>query len=186
MKVSTDRSDRNKDEERGHSIFTRTKNSYVLSVDNRSHRPFLGFTLLELVVVIAILGIASSIGVSGYYSYIEKAKIIKAIADLRIIEKEIILFEATNGAFPLSLVEIGRANFKDPWGNPYEYLNFATIKGKGKQRKDHMMVPINEFFDLYSRGKDGESKPPLTAKASHDDIIRGHSGRFIGPASEYT
>jgi len=34
-------------------------------------------------------------------------------------------------------------------------------------------------------GKDGASVPPLTAKASRDDIIRANDGRFIGLASDY-
>ncbi len=147
----------------------------------------MGFTLLELVVVVAIVGTLAGIGVPAYYSFIEKAKITKAISELGILEKEILLWETDNGTLPLSLDDIGRGSLLDPWGNPYQYLNFATIKGKGvgKKRKDHMLVPINDFFDLYSMGKDGKSQAPLTAKASHDDIIRGHNGRYIGLASEY-
>ena len=138
-------------------------------------------------VVIAIVGILAGIAVPGYYSFIEKAKVTKAISELSILEKEILIYEADNGSLPLSLDDIGRGDFLDPWGNPYQYLNFDTIqgKGKGKKRKDHMLVPINDFFDLYSMGKDGKSQPPLTAKASRDDIIRGHNGRYLGLASEY-
>jgi hypothetical protein len=32
--------------------------------------------------------------------------------------------------------------------------------------------PINSDFDLYSKGKDGDSAAPLTASRSQDDIIR--------------
>jgi general secretion pathway protein G len=141
-----------------------------------------------LIVVIAIVGILSSIGIPAYYTFLEKAKITRVIAEMRMLEKEILLWEASYGSLPTSLEEIGRGGFLDPWGNPYQYLNFSTIKGKGKgkKRKDHMLVPINDFFDLYSKGKDGKSASPLTAKASHDDIIRGHNGQYIGLASEYT
>ena len=45
------------------------------------------------------------------------------------------------------------------------------------------MVPINEFFDLYSMGADGKSVSPLTAQASHDDIIRAYDGQYVGIAS---
>jgi general secretion pathway protein G len=149
---------------------------------------FLGFTLLELIVVIAIIGILAGIGIPRYYIYLEKAKITRVISELKMLEREILVYEVDNGFLPTSLEEIGRGGLLDPWGNPYQYLNFATIKGKGKgkKRKDHMLVPINDFFDLYSMGKDGKSQSPLTAKASHDDIIRGHNGQYIGLASEYT
>lgn len=150
---------------------------------------FLGFTLVELLIVIAIVGTLSSIAIPSYYSYIEKARIIRAIAEIAILQKEIELYdgEESDNFLPNTLDDIGRGNLLDPWGNPYQYLNFATIKGKGKgkMRKDRFMVPLNSGYDLCSMGKDGKSKAPLTAKASHDDIIRANDGRFIGLASEY-
>jgi general secretion pathway protein G len=47
------------------------------------------------------------------------------------------------------------------------------------------VVPINSDYDLYSMGKDGESVPPLTARASRDDVIRANDGAYIGLASEF-
>ncbi len=52
-------------------------------------------------------------------------------------------------------------------------------------RKDRFLVPINSDYDLYSKGKDGESKAPLSPKVSHDDIIRANDGAFVGLASEF-
>ena len=92
---------------------------------------------------------------------------------------------AWHEALPESLADIGRGGMKDPWGNDYVYLNLTTIKGKGKARKDHSLVPLNSDYDLYSKGPDGASVAPLTAAASHDDILRANNGRFIGPASSY-
>jgi general secretion pathway protein G len=56
---------------------------------------------------------------------------------------------------------------------------------KAKMRKDHNLVPVNTDFDLYSMGKDGESRAPFTAKVSHDDIVRANNGQFIGLVSNY-
>ena len=57
--------------------------------------------------------------------------------------------------------------------------------GHGHARKDHSLVPINTDFDLYSMGPDGRSSPPLTAKASRDDIVRANDGAFVGVAADY-
>jgi general secretion pathway protein G len=46
-------------------------------------------------------------------------------------------------------------------------------------------VPINTTYDLYSKGKDGDSSPPLTARASQDDVVRANDGGFIGLGSRY-
>ena len=89
------------------------------------------------------------------------------------------------GKLPLALSEVGRADMLDPWRNPYKYLNFITVKGKGKMRKDRNLVPINTSFDLYTMGADGKSKAPLTPKVSHDDIIRANDGAYVGLAGRY-
>jgi len=92
-----------------------------------------------------------------------------------------------NGELPDSLNDLGLGDLKDPWGNPYEYLRIAggNLKGKGKLRKDHSLVPVNTDYDLYSKGKDGKSSTPFTAKASQDDIVRANDGWFIGLVSDY-
>jgi general secretion pathway protein G len=150
-----------------------------------SKKLFGGFTLVELLVVIAILGTLSGIAIPAYNNYIEKAKIVTAIAEISIIQKEITEYETANNVLPNTLNDIGRVNLLDPWDNPYQYLNFANVAGKGKMRKDRFLVPLNSDYDLYSMGKDGLSEPPLTANASHDDIIRANNGTYIGIASEY-
>jgi general secretion pathway protein G len=56
---------------------------------------------------------------------------------------------------------------------------------KGKWRKDRFLVPLNSDYDLYSMGKDGCTVAPITAKASHDDILRANNGSYVGLASKY-
>jgi general secretion pathway protein G len=148
---------------------------------------FCGFTLIELLVVIAILGTLAGIAMPIYSNQIEKARIVKAIAEIAIMQKEITAYdgEESDNFLPNTLDDIGRGNLLDPWGNPYEYLNFAHVVGKGPMRKDRFVVPLNSDYDLYSKGKDGKSMAPLTAKDSHDDVLRANDGRFIGLASEY-
>ena len=52
-------------------------------------------------------------------------------------------------------------------------------------RKDRNLVPINTDYDLYSKGPDGASSPPLTARAGQDDIVRANDGAYIGVAADY-
>lgn len=144
-----------------------------------------GFTILELLTVIAIVGALSAIAIPAYIDYIEKARETRAIADILMLEKDIEAFKILNEKLPDTLDDVGRGSFEDPWGNPYQYLNFANTKGTGKMRKDRFMVPINTSYDLYSMGKDGKSSSPLTAKSSYDDIIRANDGGYIGPAYSY-
>jgi len=146
---------------------------------------FGGFTLIELIVVFAIVGILAGISIPAYRAYLDKARMTKTIIDMKILEKEILAYRSANNRLPDSLDDINRGNMIDSWGNPYQYLNMETAKGQGKKRKNRFMVPINEDFDLYSMGKDGKSRSPLTAKHSRDDIIRADDGKFVGIASGY-
>lgn len=144
-----------------------------------------GFTLIELMVVIAVLGTLTSVAIPAYQGYIERARVARAIAEIRIMQMEIGAYQIDRNELPDTLDDIGRGNLLDPWKHNYQYLNFANVKGKGKMRKDHFQVPLNTDYDLYSMGKDGKSASPLTAQASHDDIIRASDGKFIGPAWQY-
>lgn len=144
-----------------------------------------GFTLIEVLAVLAILATLAALAVPMYFEALDKAKVAKAIADIRTLSSEIGTYQLFNGSAPLSLADVGRANFEDPYGNPYEYLDFATVKGLGQVRKDQFLVPLNSDYDLYSKGEDGQSQPPLTAMVSRDDIVRANDGGFVGLASEY-
>ena len=150
----------------------------------RARRSRRGLTLIELLIVLAVIGILSSIAVVLYYNFTHQAQIARAVADIAVVGSEISTFEMMNERLPNDLGEIGRAAFRDPWGNPYQYLNFALVPS-GQWRKDYALVPINTDFDLYSMGRDGASQPPLTSSASRDDIVRANDGQYIGLASGY-
>jgi general secretion pathway protein G len=157
------------------------------AIRKKSNRFFLnrGFTLAELLIIIVILAILASIAVAIYTRALQSSRVTRAIGDIKTIEGEITLFYINNRKYPDSLAEVGHGETIDPWGNPYQYFNIETAKGKGKMRKDQFLVPLNSDYDLYSSGPDGESVSPLTAKVSRDDIIRANDGGYVGPASEY-
>ena len=168
------------------SIFIKNVSTSIFRLISKGQRKHCdGFTLIELIIVMAMLATLSAIAIPVYNNYTKKTQITKCIADISNLELEIAEYVALNDKPPDSLNDLGHGNLLDPWGNPYQYLSFADVTGVGKMRKDHNLVPLNTDYDLYSMGKDGKSKPPLTAKASHDDIIRANNGSFKGIASDY-
>lgn len=145
-----------------------------------------GFTLVELVITMAVVVTLAAIAIPSYTRTRELTRIQKAIADIRHLEMSIEAYAASRGPLPDNLADLGPGvPQSDPWGNPYQYLNFANANGKGAFRKDRFLVPINSTYDLYSMGPDGASMPPLTAGPSRDDIVRANDGAFVGPASQY-
>lgn len=153
-----------------------------------------GFSLIELLLVLGIMAILTSLVIPGIQQLIGRAKIAKAIGDIEAIGIELDTFQAGADSLPMSLAAISRAGYLDPWGNAYQYLRFPKGgggKGKGGggppagARKDRFLVPINSSYDLYSMGKDGATAAPLTAKASRDDIVRANDGGFVGLAARY-
>ncbi len=144
----------------------------------------LGFTLIELLISRAIMGTLAGMATLAYRRLLIEAQNTLVLNDLRTVQNHITIYEQENGTLPESLEDLGMGPFKDPWGNPYQYQNLASVP-PGKARKDHFLVPLNEDYDLWSMGPDGKSVPPLTAKHSRDDIIRANSGTYIGPAANY-
>jgi len=149
-----------------------------------------GFTVVELVIAVFIVGILSAIAIPNYLRYLEKNKEATAISDINTIAgklKEIM--QENPDALPAGLAQINVGNYLvliDPWGNPYQYLPLYGRPGNLPQaRRDHNLVPINSDFDLYSMGPDGMSVKPLTGISSRDDIIRANDGAFVGKASTY-
>ncbi len=95
----------------------------------RTNKP-LGFTLIELMVAIAIIGILFGIGVPAYIVYLEKAKVVTAVAEIKMIMTEIEAYKAINDeSLPADLSVVGYQDFPDPWGNPYQYVNLEPGGG---------------------------------------------------------
>lgn len=143
-----------------------------------------GFTLIELLIIVAILGTLASIAIPVYRHQIERAKQVKAVTDLRTIEKEIEAFRAANGALPNTLDEIDRADLMDPWGSPFQFANHENIP-PGWTRKYRGIVPLNTDYDLYSMGPNRVSSAPINTPAGWDDIIRADDGRYVGVAADF-
>ena len=151
----------------------------------RAGKRILGFTIVELFIVLAIIGVVASIAIPRYVDYRERIKVAQAVADIRALSLLINNYQLDARAYPPNLASVGNASKLDPWGRPYVYTNLQSAKGKGLARKNKNLVPLNSDFDLYSVGKDGDSSGPLTAKASRDDVIRANDGGFVGLASDY-
>jgi general secretion pathway protein G len=123
-----------------------------------------GFTLIELMVVIVILGILAGLVLPRFMGRTEEARRTKARLQMENLEGALKLYKLDNGSYPTTdqgleaLVEkpttgVIPRNWReggylekgkvppDPWGRPYLYIS------PGLKHKD---------FDLRSLGADGE------------------------------
>ncbi len=147
--------------------------------DNRA------FTLLEILIVVGIMMTLAAMGIPAFADAIESAYVARAIGDIRTLQTEITRFEVQFKNLPDDLQEVGVTDLLDPWGNPYQYLNFDNINGQGPKKKDRFQVPLNSTYDLYSKGKDGVTSTALTAPATNDDVLRANDGAYVGLGSEF-
>lgn len=103
-----------------------------------------GFSLVELMVVILIIGILGSFAALKLISKGEDAKVAKAVNDMSEMKTAIKLFRLKHSRLPESLEEIAK-EFEneevplDPWGNEYIY----KVLGKSE-------------FDIVCYGADGD------------------------------
>jgi len=107
-----------------------------------------GFTLVELMVVIIIIGLLATVVVINVMPATDRAATTKAKADLATLEQGIEMYRLANLNLPTSeqglqaLVQGGQVRRlpNDPWGNPYRY------SAPGRQ---------GQPFEVYSFGADG-------------------------------
>ncbi|MBE9573387.1 MAG: type II secretion system major pseudopilin GspG [Proteobacteria bacterium] len=112
-----------------------------------------GFTLIEMLIVIIILGLLASLVGPKLFTKVDKARIQTAKAQIELLSAAIDTYRLDMGKFPKSLDEIRRSEDSrwegpylpkdvplDPWSNPYVY------KHPGKHGP----------YDIISYGQDGK------------------------------
>jgi len=123
--------------------------------DRRQYR---GFTLLELLVVMVILGLLVGYVAPKYFAQVGKSEVKTAKAQIESLEKALDMYRLDTGHYPATDAGLKALNAKpdnepkwsgpylkkdvpvDPWGHPYQY----------KYPGEH------GDFDLISLGKDGQ------------------------------
>lgn len=116
----------------------------------------LGFTLIEIMVVVVILGLLTTLILPNVLGRQDQALQVKAKADIQAIGGQLALYKLDNFSYPTTAEGLqaltanpgGKPNWRgylnkmpeDPWGNAYQYLS------PGQKNKD---------FDLWSYGSDG-------------------------------
>lgn len=141
---------------------------------------------MEIMISMAIVATLAAMAIPNYVTYLEKARVARAISEVKSIEKAVYNYFGDHDEFPDTLSQVGFGGYKDPWDHSYRYLRIdGGGPGNGGKRKDHSLVPVNSDFDLYSMGRDGASSAPFTAKASKDDIVRANNGGYVGLVSNY-
>lgn len=101
----------------------------------------LGFTMVELIVVIAILGLLSTIGLVSFRSAQIKGRDAQRKNDLSQIQKALEMYLSDNQSYPDSLPEAGEA-WKDPNEDQTIYMK---------------EVPQDPKFGAYAYSSDGAS-----------------------------
>jgi len=119
-----------------------------------------GFTLLELLVVMVIIGLLAGFVAPRYFSQVGKSRVKAARAQIDALDKALEQFRLDVGRLPtteeglaaLNTAPAGIQNWEgpylkkavppDPWGHPYVYLEPGTHQND---------------FDLASYGRDGRT-----------------------------
>ena len=112
-----------------------------------------GFTLIEMVIVIVILGLLASLVAPKLFTKVDMARVKTAKAQIELLSSAIDTYRLDLGKFPTNLEQLRTSTGSlwdgpylpkdiplDPWGNPYIY----TYPG------------VHGSYDIVSLGADGK------------------------------
>ncbi|HHF3231046.1 TPA: type IV pilin protein [Vibrio diabolicus] len=69
-----------------------------------------GFTLIELMIVVAVIGVLATIALPQYQNYVKKSEASSGLATLRALVTNIDNYHAENGSFPTNVNDVGGAS----------------------------------------------------------------------------
>lgn len=142
-----------------------------------------GFTLIELVVVVAIIGILVALAIPLFEEFAQRARNSRAMQEVRVLETEIQGYYFVNGVYPATLADINRGDLLDPWGQNYVYNDFSDIVTNPPRKR--FFERLNGDFDIYSKGKDKLTDPVVSSLTGQDDLVRGGEGLFVGLGGDW-
>jgi general secretion pathway protein G len=144
-----------------------------------------GFTLVEIILVVVIIGILATISIPAFNDYVNSAKTSRAMGEIRTLSTELSSYSSENGGVnPTSLAVINRAGLLDPWKRPYVYYNFVAAAPDAPAMAEPLKDPIgsdslNKDYDLYSLGPNGVTAVIGDDPAALDDIVRFNDGVHV-------
>lgn len=144
-----------------------------------------GFTLLELMITVAIVALLAVVASVQYSAYMDRVKVDQAKLDIHAIDLALQRYYTNHFRYPPDLASAGAGGKLDPWDRPYYYTELSGKGSKGQARKDRKLNPLNSDYDLFSAGKDGEFRTQIDQKYSLDDIIRARDGGFVDLAAKF-
>jgi len=112
-----------------------------------------GFTLIELMIVIAIIGILAAVAVPAYNDYIQRAQASEAFSEVSGMKTAISVFAQENGTYPVA------ADIAAGIGGPVtgKYSSAVTIPGSGV-----ITVTMSAAAGADVKGKTVSFTPPVT------------------------
>jgi len=165
----------------------------ITSSDNRKNER--GFTLIELMLVIVILGILAGVAVTNLTGVGEDARKTKARTDIATIQTALGLYEVKMGGYPgddegiQELVEktdehpsFLKTMPMDPWGQPYNYrqesengLDFPDVWSNGKDKQEGTEDDIGNWMTEGGE-EEGTSASSSGSSSSSSSAPRSSSG----------
>ncbi|MFV0477658.1 MAG: pilin [Parahaliea sp.] len=103
------------------------KTRYTKSRQNGEPHRHAGFTLVELMMVVAVVGILATIALQAYMQYTHRARMGEPLAKLTEMKSSVAQFYATHNRLPTSAIEAGIGGSVAT--DIYSHVSYSVVSG---------------------------------------------------------
>lgn len=160
-----------------------------------------GFSLIELMIVIAVIGILVAVALPRFSSMTDDARLTKARSDCMEIAKCVYKFNTMEGQICEQLAELkGKYlsnvdTLRDPWGQAYGYDHMYGIvfskgpdgkheKFKGPTWKDDVIIDVYSSLVLLEAGLETDPDPNADEHSSYDRLYLKFNKAVVAKADD--
>ena len=148
----------------------------IVGMNTQHHTTSRGFSLIELLIVVAVIGLIAAIAIPNLVNAIQRARQTRSVADLNSLAKAVSMYGQDFADYPVQASLASVESLREPLTT---YM--ANFNAHDGWMRDFMYVSDGADYTMLSYGLDGAESLPYTRGPTgfFDEDIVMNNGMFM-------